>query len=100
MTTYFMDPEREFEFAKVPDDIPRRFATPLYDRLWQYWLGHREIDHAKYKAAVTEIKSRQNGWCSIADVKEVGFTQFGEPFVPEEIVQRELQAIIAAEPAA
>lgn len=99
-TTYFMDPECMFEFAKVPSNIPQRFEAPLYDRLWRYWLGHRTVDRAKYKAAIAAIEARQNGWCSMADVRDAGFTQFGEPFVPEEIVRRELQAIIAREPAA
>lgn len=98
--TFFMDPERLFEFAQVPLDIPQRFAIPLYDQLWAYWLQHRTPDPKGKAAAVAAIKARQNGWCSMADRRDAGWTEFAEPMVPEEVVKRTLQEIIAKEPAA
>jgi len=99
-TTYIMDPERLIRFAKLPSDIPQRFMASIYDQLWAYWLRHCSNANAdtEHRAAVDAIKSRQNGWCSLADIEAAGFTDDGRPMVPDAVVREVVTRTINSEP--
>lgn len=104
-TRYFMDPECMFEFAKIPADVPKRFAEPLYPVLWKYFCEYcatsraAQESKAAYAAAAEAIRSsRPSHFCSVADMREAGFTEFGYPMVPQEIVASELKKIVDREP--
>ena len=99
---YLMDPERLIRYAKLPPDIPQRFMQAIYDELWTYWGRHcahgNAKDKAAHRAAADAIKSRQNGWCSIADIEAAGFTNDGRAMVPDAIVREVVARHINAEP--
>lgn len=89
-TCYLMDPEFLFEFAIVPLD----FDEAGYDELWEYWRKHcyNDPEKAEIDAAIEAIKTRQNGWCSVANLRDAGFavhcgTAIGK-MVPQDVVQR------------
>ncbi len=98
---YFMDPEALLEFAAVPANIPARFKQAIYDELWAYWGAHCARGgagvRAEMAAVAAAIRARQNGWCSIADLREAGYTECGRRMVPEAVVAEVVARIINSE---
>ena len=87
--TYLMDSERICYIAEVPDGL-NTDCDEVYAEICRL---HRELNknrksvEKEYKRAVKEITKRQNGWCSIADVQNAGFDEFGRKIVPEEMLR-------------
>lgn len=99
--TYFMDPERMFEYAEIPAGVvvPSYVEEELNDVLWKYWLEHCTKGYEKDAERTRKaIAKKQNGWCSQANMKDAGFAvQIGVigRMVPADVIRTKLTEILS-----